>query len=475
MTPRIRKTPPIALFSLLLLAAFAVSAAEPPKAGGGVKLPPYKTLTLKNGLTVLLMEQHKVPLVNLDYIVRSGSVSDPAGKEGLAAITAELLRKGTRTRTSDEISDALDFVGASYAASAGLDFSSGHAEFVRKDVAQGLDLFADVLMNPVFPEAEVKKLVARRIDGVKAAKDRAQGVISQYYNSFLYGSHPYARPTGGDERSLSSITRDDVARFHAANYVPRNVILSVVGDFDTAEMAKRVTERFGAWVSKEKPAPVSPEAAKTVSGKRLLLVDKPDSTQTYFMVGNVGVARNSPDRVPIEIVNTLFGGRFTSMINTALRIKGGLTYGASSVFDLRKTPGPFFISSYTRNASTEKALDMTLDVLRGLHEKGITEEDLASAKAYLKGTLPPRMLETSDQLASLLSQLRFYGLPDGQVNDFYAKVDAVTLADAKRVIATYFPDKDLTFVLIGKADEIEPVAKKYATEIKTKRITDPGF
>jgi predicted Zn-dependent peptidase len=472
MTTRTRKT---ILAALLPLLAAAVLAAEPPAPGSGVALPPYKTLTLKNGMTVLLMEQHKVPLVSLSYIVRAGSVADPAGKEGLASVTASLLRKGTRTRTADQISEALDFVGATYGASAGVDFSSGRAEFVKKDLASRLDLFADLIMSPVFPEAEVKKLLAQRIDGLKAAKDSAQGVISTYYNAFLFGSHPYGRPSGGDEKSLAAIGRDDIARFHASNYVPSNVILAVAGDFAAADMEEALKARFGAWSSKEKAAQVQVAAAKPVSGKRLLLVDKPDATQTNFMIGNVGVARNDPDRVAIDVVNTLFGGRFTSMINTALRIKNGLTYGASADFEMRRLPGPFFISSYTRTASTEQAIDMTLDVLHQLHEKGITEEDLASAKAYMKGTLPPQMLETSDQLASLLAQLRYYGLPDGEINDFYAKVDAVTLADAKRVIASRYPEKDLAFVLIGKASEIETTAKKYAPEVKRKAISEAGF
>jgi zinc protease len=472
MTTRTRKTILVALLPLL---AAAVLAAEPPAPGSGVSLPPYKSLTLKNGMTVLLMEQHKVPLVSLSYIVRAGSVADPAGKEGLASVTAALLRKGTKTRTADQISDALDFVGATYAASAGVDFSSGRAELVKKDVASGLDLFADLVMNPVFPEAEVKKLLAQRIDGLKAAKDSAQGVISTYYNAFLFGSHPYGRPSGGDERSLAAIGREDVVKFHASSYLPSNVILAVVGDFAAADMEAAVKERFGAWSSKEKAAEVRVSAAKPVPGRRLLLVDKPDATQTNFMIGNVGVARNDPDRVAIDVVNTLFGGRFTSMINTALRIKNGLTYGASADFDMRRLPGPFYISSYTRTASTEKAVDMALDVLHQLREKGIAEEDLASAKAYMKGTLPPQMLETSDQLASLLAQLRYYGLPDGEINDFYAKVDAVTLADAKRVIASRYPEKDLTFVLIGKASEIEAAAMKYAPEVKRKAIAEIGF
>jgi len=473
MTKRIRS---LATVTLILLAAFACAAqTAPSKSSGGVKLAPYKKLTLKNGMTVLLMEQHKVPLVSLNYIVRSGTVTDPVGKEGLASLTAGLLRKGTKTRTAGQISESLDFIGATYAASAGLDYSSGRAEFLKKDAANGIDIFADLLIDPVFPEAEVKKMLAQRIDGIKAGKDQAQRVISEYYYSYLFGAHPYGRPANGDEKSLANITTDDVVKFHSAAYIPANTILSIVGDFNTAEMEKMITDRFGGWTSTAKPAPVNIPAPKPVTGKHLLLVDKPDSTQTYYMVGNVGVSRSNPDRVGIEVVNILFGGRFTSLINSALRIKNGLTYGARSDFDMMKAPGPFFISTYTKNATTEKALDMTLDVLHQFREKGITEEDLNSAKAYIKGTLPPEMLETSDQLAAVLSQLHFYGLPDSEINDYYARVDALTLADAKRIIATYFPEDNLSFVLIGKASEIGPTVKKYAPDMKTRSIAEPGF
>lgn len=472
MTTRIRN---LAIVTLVLLVAFACFGQVTPAKSGGVKLAPYKKLTLKNGMTVLLMEQHKVPLVSMNYIVRSGAVTDPTGKEGLASLTAGLLRKGTKTRTADQISESLDFIGASYAASASLDYSSGRAEFMKKDTTNGLDLMADMLLNPSLPDAEVKKMLAQRIDGIKAGKDQAQRVISEYYYNYLFGTHPYARPTNGDEKSLANITRDDVVKFHNAAYIPSNTILAVVGDFNTAEMEKMITDRFGAWTSTAKPPVENIAAPKPVVGKHLLLVDKPDSTQTYYMVGNVGVSRSNPDRVGIEVVNVLFGGRFTSLINTALRIKNGLTYGAYSDFDMRKAAGPFFISTYTKNASTEKAIDMTLDVLKQFREKGISEEDLNSAKAYLKGTMPPQMLETSDQLAAVLTQLQFYGLPDSEINDYYAKVDALTLADAKRIISTYYPEDNLTFVLIGKAGEIGPVVKKYATDMKTKSITEPGF
>jgi predicted Zn-dependent peptidase len=238
-------------------------------------------------------------------------------------------------------------------------------------------------------------------------------------------------------------------------------------------MERALTEKFGGWAAKSAPAINLPEPA-AAQGKRLLLVDKPDATQTFYQIGALGIARNNPDRVYIRVVNTLFGGRFTSMLNDALRVSSGLTYGARSFFDENRARGSFVISTYTRNATTERAIDMTLDILKRLHEQGISEADLKSAKTYIKGQFPPQ-LETNDQLAAQIAQLEFYGLDEREINGLYAKIEAMTLADAQRVIKQYFPLDHLVFVLVGKASEIESVAKKYAPKIDTKSISQPGF
>ena len=454
----------------LLLASLAVS---PAMAQGQLKLPPYKKVKLKNGMTLLLMEQHEVPLISFSLIVKAGSVVDPPGKEGLASVTAALLRKGTKTRTADQISAELDFIGGTLNVGSGPDYTSGGAEFVNKDVAKGLDLVSDLLLNAQFPQDELTKLIKQRIDGIKSTKDQPSNVIGNYFNAYLYGSHPYARPTGGDEQSLAAITRADVLKLYQDHYTPSNTILAVVGDFTVVDMERLLGDRFNAWPAKSAPAQTVPEPAPQ-NGKRLLLVDKPDSTQTFYRVGNVGIARTNRDKVYIDVVNTLFGGRFTSMLNSELRIKTGLTYGAGSFFDERKTRGPFVISTFTKNETTEKAIDMTLEILRRLHEKGITEEELKSAKTYIKGQYPPE-IETTDQLATLIAELEFYGLDEREVNELYSKIDTMTVADAKRIIDQYYPKDNLVFVLIGKAAEIQPVIRKYAPKVDTKSISEPGF
>jgi zinc protease len=461
------------LSALLLAALIAASNVYAQAENGGLKLPPFKKVKLRNGLTLLLMEQHEVPIISFNFLTRSGSVADPAGKEGLASVTAALLRKGTRTRSADQLSAELDFIGGQLGASATYDYTSGSAEFVKKDISKGLELLADVVLNPTFPQDEVTKLVKQRVDGIKAAKDQAEGVIGTYFSSYLYGAHPYARPTGGDEKSLAAITRDDVVKFYQAHYVPSNVIMAVVGDFDSAQMERMLTEKLGAWPAKQAPAITVPEVTP-VAGKRLLLVDKPDSTQTFYYIGNTGIARTNPDRVQINVINTLFGGRFTSILNTELRIKTGLSYGARSSFSERLVRGPFSISTFTRNETTERAIDLTLETLKRLHEKGVTEEELKSAKTYIKGLFPTG-IETSDQLAAQIALLEFYGLNESEINTYYAKVDAMTMEDARRIIKQYFPADNLVFVLIGKAEAIQNVAKKYAPKLDTKSITQPGF
>jgi zinc protease len=438
-----------------------------------LRLPPHEKIVLKNGLTLLVMEKRGVPIVSISAIVKTGAAADPVGEEGLAAATAGLLRKGSKKRTAQQFAADLDYIGGTFEADSGADFTGIAAEFLTKDAAQGLELIADALMHPVFPQDEVDKFLAQSLDGVKAEKDDPQSVIFPYFNGYLYGTHAYGRPAGGDEVSLKRIRRDALVHFYERFYAPGNTIVAVAGDFDAAEMKRRLEDVLGAWPEHAVKSVTIP-AATAVKGKRLLLVDKPDATQTYFVVGSTGVAENDPDRVAIQVVNCIFGGRFTSELNEALRVESGYTYGAESFFDERKVAGPFAIFSFTKNETTTPALDLTVQVLQKLHKDGVTSEQLASAKSFLKGQFPPG-IETSRQLAQIIAAHEFYGLGDEEVNDFEARVDAVTPEIARQVIAKHFPAENLVFVLIGKGAAIGPAVQKYAAKQDTRKLSDPGF
>src|SRR5215831_10860142 len=466
MRMTMRKRVFVALALVWLGCAGAVSAQK-------LQMPPHEKLVLPNGLTVLLLEKHSVPMVNVAGIIKTGSLADPGGMEGLASTTAGLLRKGTKTRTAQQFAEDIDFIGGNFEADAGSDYTSFGAEFLSKDSAKGLELVSDALLHPTFPQVEVDKLLAQSVDGIKAAKDSAREVLFEYYEGYLYNGNGYGRPTGGDEISLKKIQREVVAKFYETYYTPGNTILAVAGDFNTEEMKKRIAEVFGDWTAKSAPT-VKREAAEPAKGKRLLLVNKGDATQTYFAIGNIGISATDPDRVAVDVVNTVFGSRFTSMLNEALRVESGLSYGAMSVFSKEKEPGPFAIYSFTRNETTEKAMDMALDVLKKLHTEGVSAEQLASAKSYIKGQFPPS-LETSGQLARVIARHEFLGLDDNEVNQLEQRIDAVTPDSAKQVIAKHFPMENLTFVLIGKSAEIAPMVKKYAEREDTKEISAPGF
>ena len=459
------------LWALILTVPALSSAAD---STGKVELPGYKTVKWDNGMTLLLLERHQLPLVSFRWILKSGgSIGDPEGREGLALLTAQLLRKGTATRTADQISEALDFVGANFNSGAAQEYSWGSAEFLKKDLNLAVDLLSDMLLHPSFPPGEVDKMIKQEIDGIKEDKAVPQRVIQYYFDGFLFGPQRYGRPLGGTETSLSKITREEIVSSYEAHFVPNELALAVAGDFSASELEAGLREKFSFWKSKRVTVPVA-KVASSVQGKHVLVVDKPDSTQTYFRLGNVGLARTSPDWIPVQVVNTLFGGRFTSLINTALRIQSGLTYEANSFFSSRRTPGSFVISSFAPNESTERALNMTLDVLKALHEKGISQDQLQSAKNYIKGQFGPT-IETNDQLANLIAELEFYGLGPQYINTYFETIDAMTLADARRIIETYYPLNNMDFVLIGKASVIEPVAEKLASDVKRKSVTDPGF
>jgi len=458
------------LFPVFVLVSFLTATGARAQS---IHLPPHEKIVLKNGLTVLLLEKHGVPLVSLHAVIKDGAAADPAGQEGLAGITAAMLRKGTQSRSAQQFAAELDFIGASFEAEANADFTTVSAECLAKDLAQGLALFSDALLHPTFPKAEADKLLAQALDGVKGAKDDPNQVLGIYFNAYLYGAKGYGRPEGGDEISLTKIHRDAIAKFYDAYYAPGNTVLAIAGDFKPEEMKKKVDEIFGGWATKQAPA-VKIEPAPLVKGKRLLLVDKPDATQTYFAIGNVGTAVGDPDRFALRVVNTVFGGRFTSMLNESLRVESGLTYGAQAAFDSRKTPGPFLIASFTKNESTAQAIDLALQVLEKLHKERITAEQLRSAKSYIKGQFPPT-IETSGSLARRIARNEFYGLDDNEVNQLEARIDAVTVEAAKQVIQKHYPRENLVFTLIGKASEIGPAVKRYAEKQDARKIEEPGF
>ena len=454
----------------LMTAALAATALQ---AGAAeFRLPAYETTKLPNGLTLILMERHEVPLVSVRAVVKAGAVHD-ADNAGLADMTGDALLLGTPRHTKAQIDQAFDFRGADISGGSGVEQSGLFASFKTEDTAALLPLFAEIVQQPGFDKTEVAKLRDRKVDELKQAKEHPRNVVQNYYRAMLFGSTPYASPAGGTVSTVSALTQDDVKSFHQRFYRPDNAAIVVVGDFKAADMKAQLASLFGGWKATGPALPAQLNGKPQISGPRVWLVNKPDALETTFLVGGAGIARNDPEYVPLQVVNTVLGGRFTSWLNDELRVNSGLTYGARSEFATLTQAGTFAISSFTATGKTAPALELALKTYNRLWDKGIDKATLESAKAYVKGQYPPRF-ETSAQLAGLLGEMFVANMGREQIDNFMRDVDSLTPARVRSLVDKHFPRKDLQMVLIGNADKIRSIAQKYGT-VTELDITADGF
>lgn len=456
----------IATAMLALAATFAAQAAE-------IRLPDYTTATLGNGATVLLMPKPDVPLVSATVLLRGGALADAPGKEGTAALLGELLGKGAGQHDAQGFAEAIDNAGGSLAFGSSSEAVYANAQFLSRDIGLMLSLLGDALLRPRLDAAEFDKLRKRSIDALVAAKDSdPSGLLGTYADAWLFRGHPYGRPADGDETSLAAITLADVQAFHAGQMGGDRLIVVIAGDFDPKRTAALVDKTFGHWAKASGSLP-QVAAKPRETGRRILLVDKPGATQSYFWLSNVGTDRADPQDAAQNLLNTAFGGRFTSMINTELRIKSGLSYGARSSIERPRLPGAVAVSSFTKTESTREAIDLTLATLDRLHAEGIDADTIAADKRYLGGQFAPR-LETAAQLGRQLADLALYGEGRDRVDGYLARIAAAT-PEQVNAAAGLFPDSDnLVMVVIGDASRIRETVSGYGplTEMK---IGDPRF
>ena len=455
----------IASFLLFCLAT-SVQAAS-------FTLPKYEQLTLDNGLTVYLMEQREVPMIDIRIVVNAGAVEDKE-QAGLALATAQNLMFGTETKNKQELEQFLEFRGAKVSAESLLEYSTLEASFLTRDSDALLPVIADLLQNPTFPEDEFQKYQQRHIDALKQRKERPESVAKDYFYQMIYANSPYSNIINGTQHSVKNLSRKDMLGFYQTYYQPQNAALVVVGAFNKKDILKQINSTFGAWKNTGKAIPKTelvPPAKHKKS--RVLLVNKSDSRQSTFNIGGPGIKYSHKEYIPLFVINTILGGRFTSWLNDELRVNAGLTYGARSHFISHKVAGSFHISTFTNTKTTEEAIDLALKTYSKLWEQGIDQETLDSAKAYVKGQFPPKF-ETSEQLAHLLSGMFVYGYDQDFINLFQDRVDNLTLEKAKELVNTYFPKENLQFMVIGKGDEIRETLKKYG-EVTEVDINQIGF
>ena len=455
--------------SLVLAGVFALAGAQ----AAEIRLPDYQALTLDNGAQVLLMPRKDVPLVAASVLVRGGALADAPGKEGTASLLAELLSKGAGQRDALQFAEAVDGAGGSLDFGSSAEAVTASAQFLSRDTGLMLSLLGDALLRPQLDPAEFDKLRKRAIDGIASAKDAdPRPLLGSYSAAWLFRGHPYGRPSGGDETSLAQISLADLQAFRRQQMGGDRLIIAIAGDFDPAAMAAQVKAIFGGWARAEGSLPQVADKARE-SGRRVLLVDKPGATQTYFALSNIGSRHGDPEEAAQDLVQTVFGGRFTSMLNTELRIKSGLSYGARSGIERPRQPGAATLSSFTKTESTRQAIDLAIATLDRLHRDGLDAAALQSARNYIAGQYAPD-LETAPQLARQLAQLALYGDGRDVVDGYLGKVAAATPAQVAAARAVFSDSKDLIIVAIGDAAKIRETMRGYGplTEMK---ITDPRF
>jgi zinc protease len=441
---------------------------------GGVRVPAHERVVLPNGMTLIVIPRHDVPLVSFNAVLRGGESAGEPGKPGVASLVAGLLEKGAGKRNAFEFVDAVEGVGGTFNAAAGPESISVRGQFLARDQKLMIELLADALLRPRFKLEELENLRARQIELIKAAKDSDPSeLIGTYGRSYLFRSHPFSRPVIGSERSLANIAHRDILEYYHAHFRADQMILIVAGDVDSGWLKKAVTRAFSEWPRSSRPLVVLPQPAR-IRERSVLLVDSPGSVQTYFWIGNVGVDRHYPDRAALDLANTLYGGRFTSILNTELRVKSGLSYGARSGFTRGSVAGEFAIRSFAQTQDTGRALDLALSTLRQLKGGAVTAEMLDSARAYLLGQYPLDF-ETAADWTLALGEIELYGLGPDYIEEYGRQLQSVTLPRMRAVIETAFPSADeVALVLIGDADLLRAEVARYGpvTEVP---LTRPDF
>jgi zinc protease len=437
------------------------------------KLPDYETVTLDNGLTVYLMEKKDVPLISFSAVFDGGVIKD-GSVSGIASFTAEALRFGTTNYSKSQIDSLFNFYGSNVSTYANSDYSGLYTQFMKENAETLLSVVKEIILSPSFPTDEIENRKQRWIAEIDQAKESPSSVIGSYFNKHIYGDSPYGNPGLGTKAGIESISVEKVKEFYAANYRPESSAIALVGDFNSSDMKKLIEEYFGGWKN-DYPKKLSDLMMVNTPFKNpsVYLINKDNATETTFMIGSYGTTMSNEDQTQLDVINTILGGRFTSWLNDELRINAGLTYGARSRFAQYKLTGTFYISTFTQTKNTEAAIDLALKTYNRLFEKGIDEESLLSAKNYVKGQFPPDY-ETAGSLAGFLAQKFIYGLDDSIINNFENEVNGLTIDKANELIDKYFPNNNLQFVLIGKADEIRDVVAKYG-KVTEKNIEEDSY
>jgi zinc protease len=427
-----------------------------------VTLPKPKEADLSNGVHLLVLEDHRTPQINFSMIVDgAGGYYDPAPIPGLSGFVASLMREGTTTKTSEQLSEQLDRLAAAVNVGAGISspFATVNGNGLTNNLDTVLALMADVLMNPSFPQAEIDRYKTRTRAQLMQNRTQPGFLAQEQLNKVVFGNSPLARiaPTPA---ALDALTRDALVEFHKAHYVPDRALLAVTGDI-TLEQAKAKAEAaFGGWKKSGAALPAQTEAAP-LTGPSISLVVRPNSVQTSLRIGTLSIDRKDPDFFPLTVGNRILGGPFGRLFEH-LREQKGYTYGANSGFSSGRIKGAWTASTDVRSEVTDPALTDLIDEIRQMRDVAVPEKDLNNAKKAIVGSFA-LLLESPNAILANYVDRHFYQLPADYWDTYAAKIEAVTAEDIQRVAKKYWGPDRLQIVAVGDLAKVEPALKKLGT------------
>lgn len=433
-----RRRSTLILLVLTTLLSLAASAAQAAPLGQRQVLP--------NGAVLLVAEQRTVPIVTVSMLIQAGAVLDPPDKPGVANLVAQMLTQGTRTRTAPQISEAIEFVGGSLSVEAGQELATISLSVLSKDLDTGLDLLADILLNPAFNPSDLQRKIQEVVAGIKRDQEDPGTVSWQAFLALVYGRHPFGRPVEGTEQSVPTITRDDLVRFHAAYFRPDKAIVAVVGDVSPADIRQRLGAKLSAW---QPGGPtVTPPPAPAPLTRRVVRTIQRQVTQASINLGHLGITRDNPDYYAVQVMNYLLGGGFNSYLVSKIREEKGWAYDVGSYFGAAKLAGEFSVSMQTKNEVAGQAIEAALAEIRRIRERPVSEQELRDAKAYLTGSFPLR-LDTSKKIVGILAAVEYYGLGLDYVDRYPGLINAVSAADVQRVAQKYLDPEHYALAVVG--------------------------
>jgi zinc protease len=447
----------------IVISAVAVSAqapdrSRPPALGPAptLKLPQIQKRQLTNGLPVWIVELHEVPVAQVNLIVMAGTADDPAGKYGIASLTTAMLTEGAGSRGALEIADAIDFLGADLGAASAIDSSAIRLHVPVARLAEALPIMAEVGLHPTFPKDELERLRQQRLTSLIQSRDDAATIAALAFSRVLYGpTHRFGTATMGTAETIEAFTVNDLRAFYTAMFRPDNAAMLIVGDVTPDAVLPMIETNFGGWKASG-PRPAHPQFPTVPARARreIYLVDKPNAPQSQIRIGSVAVPRSTPDYFPIQVANTILGGSFSSRLNMNLRETHGYTYGASSSFDMRIQPGPFFAAAGVQTDKTSESLTEFFKELNGILQP-IPADELARAKNYVALRFPAGF-ETTGDISRRLEEVLTYHLPDDYFSRYVSSISAVMSNDVQRVARTYIQPDKLAVVVVGDRKVIEP-------------------